>query len=423
MQKNKNSIAYTSNKRAILWIMGVLLTLLITLDLIAIRQQYQMTISSAEDYIEKELDLAAKFSIEPLLKDNYIKVEDFFNNWAMSNPHVTSLVAEAPNGFKLIDYKNNIETQHIIDATREVRFKDTLLLTLHLSEDVSHLYQNTSKNSYRLITLSIILIISFGYLLWLSIRKTAIAPLEDEINKRKVIEKNLLTKSRDLEYSNKELEAYSYSIAHDLRTPLRSIVSFSQILQQETCDKLDAEEIELLERIVKSGKNMSHLIDDILELSHVSRIALNKTPVNLSEIAQQQLTDLITAESNTDAQISIEENMTTRGDAALLTLLIQNLLSNALKYSKRVEKPYIEFKTASIDQENVYVIKDNGVGFDKQFAEKLFRPFERLHKKDEFPGTGIGLAMCKRIVDRHHGKIWISSEINQGTTVYFTLPD
>lgn len=247
---------------------------------------------------------------------------------------------------------------------------------------------------------------------------------EHDLRNEKVqLEITVSERTRDLKNKNKELETFSYSIAHDLRSPLRAITGFSQILVDDANDKLDKEEQDYLARIIAAGKNMSNLIDDILALSRVTQGKLNRKAVNLSEMARgiayriQNSND----EDNHHVVWNIADSMKADGDPHLLNLLLDNLLLNAYKFSYHHPKPRIEVGYSHSVGEKIFYVRDNGIGFDMKFVDKIFGVFQRLHTKDSYEGTGIGLATVKRIVERHHGRIWAIGTPNEGATFYFTL--
>ncbi|WP_455203719.1 PAS domain-containing sensor histidine kinase, partial [Kaarinaea lacus] len=234
---------------------------------------------------------------------------------------------------------------------------------------------------------------------------------EEEINRQKA----------ELETSNKELESYSYSIAHDLRSPLRAITGFSQILMADAKDKLNAEDLDHLSRIIDAGKNLSNLIDDILELSRISRRELSIGTVNLSNVGNDIILRLQQSQPNKQVQWQAQENLIAKGDVRLLEVALQNLIENAWKYSRDKTPATIELGAAIVNKEKAYYVKDNGVGFDMAYKDKLFKPFHRLHSLQEFEGTGIGLATVHRIIQRHGGRVWVEAAENQGAAFYFTL--
>jgi|GEM_PF-3067975 len=234
------------------------------------------------------------------------------------------------------------------------------------------------------------------------------------------LEQRIEARTRELLLANQELEAYSYSIAHDLRAPLRSMISFSQVVVEEAGDGLNAEARDALQRVVRAGNYMARLIDEILELSRITRSELRPAMLDLSRQAEQHLRRLAAAEPERRVKWHIEAGLRARGDATLVHILLQNLLGNAWKFTARRDDACIEVGSGD-DEDGVFFIRDNGVGFDMRYADKLFQIFSRLHGQGEFEGTGIGLVTVKRIVERHGGRVWIESEPGRGTTVYFSL--
>lgn len=238
---------------------------------------------------------------------------------------------------------------------------------------------------------------------------------------RRQISEELQHKVTELEASNQELESFSYSISHDLRTPLRSIEGFSQFVLKIYHDKLDAEGKDYLSRINNAAKRLAKLIDDILELSRMIRYEMVRTKVDLSVVAQEIANDLVKGEPDRQAEICIEDGLFADGDPHLLKILLQNLLENAWKYSRKQTTTRVEFGRTNGDGRSIFFVRDNGAGFDMAYAHKLFQPFQRLHDMAEYPGTGIGLATVQRIISRHGGRVWVEAEIGKGATFSFTL--
>jgi light-regulated signal transduction histidine kinase (bacteriophytochrome) len=228
-------------------------------------------------------------------------------------------------------------------------------------------------------------------------------------------------RARELEAKNAELESFAYSVSHDLRAPLRSLDGFSKLLIEDAGDKLNGVEQDYLQRICKAAQRMGQIIDDLLQLSRINRVSFTPRQVNLSNLVKSSFDKLRETEPARKVEIDIEPDIQVRGDASLLDIALQNLVNNSWKYTSKKHHPKIRFGTTTVDGERAYYIKDNGVGFDTRYSEKLFGPFQRLHGIDEFPGTGIGLATVKRIVNRHGGQVWANSKVNKGTTLYFTL--
>jgi len=249
-------------------------------------------------------------------------------------------------------------------------------------------------------------------------RQDELGQLADQMNlSAKLIEANRAM----LEEKNRDLESYSYTLAHDLRSPLRAITGFAQVLEMSVSEKLNEEENGYLDRIVNASKRMSELIDDILELSRISNKEVRVDDVSLSKVAELVVEQLRGSDNERVVSIHIDPNLKVQGDAQLLRLVLENLLGNAWKYSSHKEQAVIKFSAFNKDNVTIYCIADNGVGFDMQYVGKLFKPFQRLHANNEFEGTGIGLASVKRMIERHNGSIWIESVVDEGTSVYFTL--
>lgn len=227
-------------------------------------------------------------------------------------------------------------------------------------------------------------------------------------------------RTHKLELLNKELEAFNYSVSHDLRAPLRGIDGFSSALQNEYEDVLDETATHYLSRVRAGAQRMGELIDDLLDLSRLSRSELRLSEVNLTQLVQNITQRLIDQEPEREFRLEIAPNLSLVADKRLLTIALENLLGNALKFTNKRETTHIKFGRSD---DGAYFLRDNGVGFDMKFANKLFIPFQRLHTASEFKGSGIGLATVQRIINRHGGRLWADSELGKGTSFYFTLPD
>jgi light-regulated signal transduction histidine kinase (bacteriophytochrome) len=235
------------------------------------------------------------------------------------------------------------------------------------------------------------------------------------------LEQKVIERTAQLEFLNKELESFSYTVSHDLRAPLRSIAGFSQILQDEYSGIMDEQGRTYLNRLTDGAKLMSNLINDLLNLSRITRTKKNVSEINLSAIIQSFANEYQNNDTKRKANFIIQPDLYILADLALMRILVQNLMENAWKFTSKKPKAIIEFGQLEINEEKVFFIRDNGSGFDMKYANKLFIPFNRLHTSDEFEGTGIGLATVHRIISRHNGKIWAESEIDKGTTFYFTI--
>ena len=234
------------------------------------------------------------------------------------------------------------------------------------------------------------------------------------------LETRVRERTAELEATTRELDAFAYSVSHDLRAPLRTIGGFSEILLEDYAAQLDATGLDYLKRVCTATERMSDLIDALLSLSHTARTELVRRPVDLGEAAREILAELAGAEPGREVEIVIEDLPAT-GDATLLAVVLQNLLSNAWKFTAGRTPAHIHLGSIGTGEDRTYFVADNGAGFDVRYAKKLFTPFQRLHSAEEFPGTGIGLAIVSRIVGRHGGRTWARSVPGQGATFYFTL--
>ena len=232
------------------------------------------------------------------------------------------------------------------------------------------------------------------------------------------VRRDLIT---ELERTNRELDAFSYSVSHDLRAPLRAVNGFAQILEEDYSKVLDSQGKAHIERICQGARRMNTLIDDLLALSRIARAPVSSANVDLSELAMAVVADLRQDQPQREVDVEIDARMIARGDRSLLRIALVNLLGNAWKYTSRRENPTVEFRRHP-GTEDTFFVRDNGAGFDMAHAGALFAPFQRFHSASEFEGTGIGLATVQRIIARHHGSVWAEAEPNRGATFFFSLP-
>ncbi|MFN3531260.1 MAG: PAS domain S-box protein [Candidatus Brocadia sp.] len=257
---------------------------------------------------------------------------------------------------------------------------------------------------------------------------THFVAIKEDITERKRTEEELRKQRDHLEYltnrlaaANKELEAFCYSVSHDLRAPLRGIDGFSRALLEDYSDRLDSQGKNYLQRVCSASKYMGQLIDDLLNLSRITRGEMSCKKVNLSALAKVIASELQEAEPGRQAEFIIAEKLVVNGDPHLLQIALKNLLSNAWKFTRKRPRTIIEFGVKQHDGKPVYFVRDNGAGFDMAYANKLFGAFQRLHSTTEFEGTGIGLATVQRIIHRHGGQIWAEGAVDQGATFYFSI--
>jgi PAS domain S-box-containing protein len=235
---------------------------------------------------------------------------------------------------------------------------------------------------------------------------------------------DLQKRTRQLEVANKELEAFTYSVSHDLRAPLRAIDGFSRILMTSHHEQLNPEAARYLQRVRGNAQKMGNLIDDLLAFSRLSRQQVEKQRVAIADLVRQVLAeDLRIEQENRQIEITIGDLPACHADPHLLKQVLVNLIGNALKFTQKCEHTQIEIGWQQRDEQNIYFVKDNGAGFNMEYANKLFGVFQRLHSAEDYDGTGVGLAIVQRIIHRHGGRVWAEGETGKGATFYFTLDE
>jgi two-component system sensor histidine kinase/response regulator len=235
------------------------------------------------------------------------------------------------------------------------------------------------------------------------------------------LNKDLKEKNADLEMINKELDAFTYSASHDLRTPLRAINSYSRILEDDYKEQLDENGKRMLASIVRNVAKMSKLIDSLLDLSRLGKKEVKKKEVDMNALVKEVLDELLQNYQGKNIDFKINDLPIAYGDMELLKIVLVNLLSNAIKYSGKKDQPVVEIGAATEQDRHIYYVKDNGAGFDMAYQNQLFGVFQRLHSSSEFEGTGVGLAIVQLIIVRHGGEVWAESEVDKGATFYFSL--
>lgn len=246
--------------------------------------------------------------------------------------------------------------------------------------------------------------------------------VEDEILAlNNTLERKVNERTEQLELANKEMESFSYSVAHDLRSPVRALHGYSTILLEDYSDVLDDEGKRIISEISYNAKTMGNLIDDLLTFSRLGRKEVSKSIIDMNDLTDSVISSL-NLENITDLKINIGKLLAIDADPSLMRHVVSNLLSNALKYSSKKQAPVIDILSEEDESNIIYSIKDNGVGFDMTFYEKLFGVFQRLHSDEEFEGSGVGLAIVHRVITKHGGKVWAHAIVDEGATFYFSLP-
>ncbi|HEY0053831.1 MAG TPA: ATP-binding protein [Pedobacter sp.] len=236
------------------------------------------------------------------------------------------------------------------------------------------------------------------------------------------LEQKIIERTSQLEAANHELESFSYSISHDLRSPLRAINGFTQVLAEDYADKIDEDGRSVMAEIISNSIRMGELIDNLLEFSQIGKQRLSIANINMKDLVESVIKDLQQQESHRKINVSVKPLANSKGDRNLITQVLINLISNAFKYTGKEAVAHVEIGSYTKNDQEVYYVKDNGVGFDMRYYEKLFGVFQRLHSNNEFEGTGVGLAIIHRIITKHSGKVWAEAKVDEGACFYFSLP-
>ena len=389
-----------------------MLGFLVLADALIITQQSRAIHAEMQHHTDHEVDLFAKLVADSLTRSDYAAVEQAAISWASEQENILKLKIVTSNGFDLVNYSRSKDVRSQDSYKRKISYGDDHSIKIDIVKDTSGISSTLTNLVIQLVIISIILVALLG----LIIQRIALRPLQREINLHRKTEESL-------RHSIVELESMNYSLSHDLRTPLRAITGFSQTLRDDAGSRLSAEERQSLERIENAGKSMAELIDDILELSRMSSARMSRSSIDVTKLARQCLENLLSKYHANEIVWDIKEGMTASADRRFVIVLLENLLDNAIKYTTRTESPVIKIGSLKKEGDTVFYVLDNGAGFDMKFADKLFEPFQRLHQDQGYTGTGIGLAIATRVVQRHGGRIWAESQPGMGSTFYFTLPN
>ena len=364
-----------------------------------------------------ELRLIASFITNTLRAGRYQELEYLLREWGETNPDIVQLQLVAGNGFVLALYQRPGTSGQELALKSPISYSYRGQATLHLRADLAPVHQ---RHDRLVAQLAAIFAVFSGLLFLLAreivVRRQAEAQLH-QLNTN--LEFRVAERTASLEAANRELEAFSYSVSHDLRAPLRSIDGFGLALLEDYGQVLEGEGKVYLQRLRANTQRMGELIDAMILLSRVVRAEMKLDTVDLSALAEEVAAGL--ADPENPVEFVAEKNIVAQADPRLLKMALENLLGNAWKYSAKVARPQIAFGMREIDGKPAYFIRDNGAGFDMAYADKLFGAFQRLHAEVDFPGTGIGLATVRRIVQRHGGQVWAESAPGAGATFYFTL--
>lgn len=410
-----------TNRRALIAFIAVLAAAVMVAAVAMLILQRQQLRVEAQEELQTEIGLLGELTTDSLLRSDYAAVEGLVQRWVERHDYVMRITATMPNGFVLVDASKASQPKTPLTVTRKVVFNGRTLITLYAISDLALAESSFSAIVVRISIMLLSIILILGWALWWVLQRTAIHPLEAQIRAREEKEHELLHRTAELEAALEELESFSYSVSHDLRGPLRAIDGFSHALTEDYGKALDATALDYIYRTRAAAQRMGVLIDDLLTLSRMTRRDVAIENVDLSAMAHEALARISESEPGRAVELVVAENVRTQGDPGLLAIVLDNLLQNAWKYTARTSNPRIEFGARQQGGGTVYFVKDNGAGFDMQYCNKLFRPFQRLHAPQEFSGSGIGLATVARIIQRHGGRIWAEGETGKGATFSFTL--
>jgi PAS domain S-box-containing protein len=388
----------------------------------------QMTIQLKESFTRLEKEITERKLAEEALRESEKKYRELVDN-ALVGIYMTGLNGEIIFANKALAKMYEFESpEEMMSSSILSRYKNNenrkvLIETLKKEGEVNNYELEHLTKSGK--TINILLSATFeanvlsGMVMDITKRNQA----EEEIRRLNAeLEQRVVGRTAQLEAANKELEAFSYSVSHDLRAPLRSIDGFSQALQEDYGEKVEGQGKDYIRRIRAATKRMADLIDALLTLSRVTRSEIRLENFDLSRLARTIAADLQKIQPDRQAEFIIPEGLTANGDARLLRIVIENLIGNAWKFTSKKENACIELGSLQQgDGKLAYFVKDNGAGFDMAYADKLFGAFQRLHGAEEFSGTGIGLATVQRIIHRHGGRVWAEGKPEKGATFYFTF--
>lgn len=384
-----------------------------------LQREFANDLADAERAQRAEVELLSKIIGEALQQARYDDVLALVDSWGARDASIVEMRVNAANDFILGAYHRAQPTQRRREITATLAYGYRETATLYVAKDMSGIYAAHDLLTAQVAIAFSVLALLLAYLVYVSARRHEVAEALRTLTGQ--LEQRVQKRTAELQAANRELQAFSYSVAHDLRTPLRALHGFSEVLVEEHGSRLDAQAMDCLRRIQQASQKMAQLIDDLLFLSKVSRDDLRRAHIELSALAHDVIADVRGTEPNRVVHVSIDPGMSASADPALLRIALTHLLGNAFKFTRPRAEAKIECRAMEKNGETVYFVRDNGVGFDMAFADKLFKPFQRLHNAQEFEGTGIGLSIVARIIERHGGRIWAQSELGQSATFFFTL--
>jgi signal transduction histidine kinase len=416
------STTRATNRRALLVFVAVLALLAGAIGAAVVVLQGQHLRATVRDEVRTGLVLLGELSQDALLRSDYAAIDRLVQAWVQRHDYLLQITARMPNGFVLSDYRKGQAAQDPLVLDQDVTFNGRPLMTLHAVGDLARRESGLTVIALQAAVATVLVIVLLGWALWGTLQRTAIQPLEAEIRQRVIQEQQLQQRSTELEAALRELEAFSYSVSHDLRAPLRAVDGYCQALIEDYAPALDGAAKQYLARTRSAAQRMGLLIDELLNLARMARQEISLTDVDLSALAREVCARLAQATPQRSVTVTVADGIHAYADGQLMEVVLENLLGNAWKYTGKTTTAHIEFRARTEAGATVCFVRDNGAGFDMQFAGKLFQPFQRLHTSAEFEGTGIGLATVARILARHGGRVWAEAERGKGATFFFSLP-
>jgi signal transduction histidine kinase len=415
-----DSVARIS-RNALVSLVLLLVVILLVIEAALLFNQRRFIYDEVATEIEHQVRLLGEVSVEAILRSDYDSVRHILERWTADHAEILLLRATFPNGFVLTEQRRAADDTNGRDVVHTVSHAGRDLMTLRVRVDLSGIAARVGETLIRYSSLVVAVTTLIGLVLWLVLRRTAILPYEDAIRRHEAIESQLEQRTTELEALNAELNAFCYSVSHDLRAPLRAIDGYGHILKEEYGARIDAPGHAYIDRSRAAARRIGDVIDDLLRLTALARGGVERLPVDLSSVVEGIVAVLAARNPERAVTTRIAAGLTANGDPGLLHIALENLLGNAWKYTSKTPDAVIEFGSEQRNGETVYCVRDNGAGFDATHSGKLFQPFQRLHGAQEFPGSGIGLATVARIIHRHGGRVWAEGAVGKGATFYFTV--
>lgn len=415
-----NSVARISRNALVSFVL-LLTIIFLGAEAVLLLNQRGLVFDEVSREVDSQVKILGNLAVEAILRSDYESVDRMLQRWAQSHRDVLEVRAIFPNGFVLSHITRESPKGSVFDVTHTVEFAGRSLLDLSVRLDRSPIAASVSDAFYKFSALVVGIIAFLGWVLWAVLRRTAIVPYENEILKHEETEHELKRRTQELEALNDELNAFCYSISHDLRAPLRAIDGYGHILNEEYGSLLDDAGKAYISRSRAAARRIGDVIDDLLRLTLLARRNVEREHVDLSAMAREIGAELANRNPGRNVAFKVEDGMSVCADAGLVRIVLDNILGNAWKYTAKTRDASIEFGSTPLNGETAFFVRDNGAGFNAEFAHKLFSPFQRLHTESEFPGTGIGLATVSRIIQRHGGKIYATGAVDGGATFSFTF--